>query len=293
MLADRSYMRDQYFDVRYSLTVKVIITLVIAFVLQQVAILYFHFNVDHFLGLSRAGLAKGWAWQLLSYSLLHSGPWPWHLLGNCLAIYFFGRSIEESLGPRRFLLIFLTGIVVGGALQVVTSFFPEHFDSRIIGASAGAMALFSAYASLFPGRDFTVFIYFLPVTVRVQVAFVFVLLLSIFGTLIPFGGIAHAAHLGGLLYGLYQIRYGFQLTRPSWLPSRTKPAPRPTAYVTARKAGSWKSQKVLPAEEIQEDFISKEVDPILDKISAHGIHSLTDQEREILDKARKKMGKKQ
>ena len=69
-------------------------------------------------------------------------------------------------------------------------------------------------------------------------------------------------------------------------------APR-RANLAATRAGKgsfWRSAAGKPDEDLATDeFLSSEVDPILDKISAHGIHSLTAREREILEKARKKM----
>jgi len=58
--------------------------------------------------------------------------------------------------------------------------------------------------------------------------------------------------------------------------------------VTRRR--NWRKPKVVDAAEVAEgDFMSREVDPILDKISRQGIHSLSERERKILDKARSKM----
>lgn len=55
----------------------------------------------------------------------------------------------------------------------------------------------------------------------------------------------------------------------------------------------WSKRRPPVEEEVpSEEFISKEVDPILDKISAHGIQSLTERERKILEKARSKMAKR-
>jgi hypothetical protein len=65
------------------------------------------------------------------------------------------------------------------------------------------------------------------------------------------------------------------------------------ARPTSAKSVKWSAAKpTLPADPPEEEFISREVDPILDKIHAHGIHSLTEQERKILEKARSKMGKR-
>ena len=58
----------------------------------------------------------------------------------------------------------------------------------------------------------------------------------------------------------------------------------------AMRRRKWRKPRVVDAAEVDEgDFISREVDPILDKISKQGIQSLTERERRILDKARSKM----
>jgi hypothetical protein len=63
--------------------------------------------------------------------------------------------------------------------------------------------------------------------------------------------------------------------------------------VHSQKPSGWGIDRSHPGEELPaEEFVSKEVDPILDKITAHGIHSLTERERRILEKARSKIGKR-
>jgi hypothetical protein len=113
---------------------------------------------------------------------------------------------------------------------------------------------------------------------------------SAFGILIPLGNIAHGAHLGGILLGLAYVRFGkrFSADFTDWMPSWLKQRqPRPAPGSRA-KHSPWRR----PAQEDQRsyEFISQQVDPILDKISAHGIHSLTDKERKILEAARQQMG---
>jgi hypothetical protein len=104
--------------------------------------------------------------------------------------------------------------------------------------------------------------------------------------------VADAAHLGGIVTGIVFIRYAIHW---DWHWPRLRrvpqPAPRRLVKVSSRPARAWgrgKTEEDLPAEE----FLSKEVDPILDKISAHGIQSLTDRERRILEAAREKMAKR-
>lgn len=107
------------------------------------------------------------------------------------------------------------------------------------------------------------------------------------------GGVAHAAHLGGLLMGMQFVRLGWHrdyvaLPWEKWFKRKPKATKRNAASV----AGFDLRGTAKPEEPLTEDFISKEVDPILDKISAHGIHSLTERERKILEQARAVMAKR-
>ena len=137
---------------------------------------------------------------------------------------------------------------------------------------------------------FTLLLYFIPVTMTGKILLAVSLVLAFLGMLTPYSGIANAAHLGGILTGGFYVRLFIQGQWPRW----TFPARRstPRKLVTTRagrspflRSAAGKLDEDLPADE----FLASEVDPILDKISAHGIHSLTAREREILEKARKKM----
>jgi hypothetical protein len=103
-------------------------------------------------------------------------------------------------------------------------------------------------------------------------------------------GIANAAHLGGILTGFFLARQMLRGNWPQWkLPVR-RSAPHEFVAAGKTKKGFWQSSAAKPDEDLSaEEFLQREVDPILDKISAHGIQSLTAREREILEKARIKM----
>ena len=108
------------------------------------------------------------------------------------------------------------------------------------------------------------------------------------------GQVAHAAHLGGLLYGAFYVaalvRKGGLMRFLPGLPRIRFVSGDPVKGSSATRRRNWRKPKVFNAAEVAEgDYISREVDPILDKISKHGIHSLTESERQILDKARSKM----
>jgi hypothetical protein len=107
--------------------------------------------------------------------------------------------------------------------------------------------------------------------------------------------IANAAHLGGILAGAAYVLLIVQgrLHFPQWKEAARTSTPRELAARHAGKKSSWHSQSIPPAEDLTPDeFLQKEVDPILDKISARGIQSLTAREREILEKARSKMNRR-
>jgi len=106
--------------------------------------------------------------------------------------------------------------------------------------------------------------------------------------------VAHAAHLGGLLYGAFYVaillRNGGLMRFFPGMPRIRFVSGDPVKGSKATRRRNWRKTKVVDATEVAEgDFMSREVDPILDKISKQGIHSLTERERKILDKARSKM----
>jgi hypothetical protein len=106
--------------------------------------------------------------------------------------------------------------------------------------------------------------------------------------------VAHAAHLGGLLYGAFYVAKlvrngGFMRFLPG-MPRIRFVSDGSAKGSAATHRRNWRKPRVVDAAEVAEgDFMSREVDPILDKISKHGIHSLSESERKILDKARSKM----
>lgn len=287
-LADRFYMRDAYHAPR--MTTWLIIFLIAAFVIQSLLLFYTGFDVSENLALSVDGLRHGKVWQLFTFQLLHSCPWPWHVLFNCLGLYFFGRPVETIVGERKFLALYLLSGVAGGLLQVlVTAVLPRHMDIPVVGASAGVCGMIAIFCSINPMEELTTWIYFLPITIRARYFLLFLGGFSLFGTLVPFGGIAHGAHLGGILVGLAYVRYGrrFSEDLPSWIPWLLRRR-EPSAPLGSRaKHARWRRPPL--EQQGAAAFISQEVDPILDKISAQGLNSLTDKERKILEAARQRM----
>ena len=299
MLEDRDYMRapQSRWTMRWSATVLLLVALVAAFLLQNIAYRCFpHFSTDDCFALSLDGLKQGHVWQLLSFQFMHAGVL--HLLLNCWAIYVFGREVEAALGMRNFLVLYFASGVFGGLLQMAGALaWPGHLGGAVVGASAGAFGLVAAFAMLYPERSLMLLLFFIiPISIRAKFLLLFSAVLAVFGILFPYDNIANAAHLGGMFVGIIFVRY---IVHWNWRmpqmyqPFRPGQLRRKFAGAASQKPALWKSSAMPPEEDLSsEEFLSREVDPILDKISAHGIQSLTERERKILEAARAKMAKR-
>ncbi len=287
-------MRRSGFRPAWSATVVLLVVNVVAFILQQTFERFSNFPVDDYFALSTGGLRHGFAWQLLTYQFMHGG---WlHLLLNCWALSVFGREVESVVGVPRFLTLYFSSGVIGGLLQALAGvLLGGDFAAPMVGASAGAFGLVAAFAMLYPERPLMLLLFFvIPVSMRAKFLLLFSGLLSLLGILYPVGNIAHMAHLGGMLTGIAFVRYAMHW-HWRWPSFRRAPRPslRPLVKVPRHTSSLWRQSRASVDEDLPpEEFLSKEVDPILDKISAHGIQSLTERERRILETAREKMGKR-
>ena len=300
MLDDRSYMRTEYRPA-WPMTMILLVSLFVCFVVQRIAEGVWGAGwVDSWFALSTQGLKDGRIYQLITFQFMHAG-WM-HLLGNMIVLYFFGRAMEETLGRWGVLRLYLLSGTVGGLMQIALTFaFPAYFAGGVVGASAGGFGLIAAFATRAPDQPITMFLYIFPVTFKARVLLILeasLALLGLLGPLVRFtaftGNIAHAAHLGGMLTGIFYMRRAAHVPRPFefWRPfARRNPPPKRELVSTAPRR-AWRGAR-KPAEDLPPaEFISREVDPILEKISAQGIHSLTERERQILEAARNKMAKR-
>jgi hypothetical protein len=199
------------------------------------------------------------------------------------------------VGKANWLKLYLSSGIVGGMIQMMAGLlWTSHFGAgHVVGASAGAFGLVAAFATLFPHRP--LYVFFLPFEFRARTLLWLSLGFTVFGMLLPNSQVAYAAHLGGILTGWFYIRWLTQVHSPiiPWSFFHRRSAPRELVNVRSQKPQLWRRPKAPDAEELPPgEFISREVDPILDKISAHGIQSLTQRERQILEAARAKMSKR-
>lgn len=220
---------------------------------------------DAIFGLNAKVLEIGFYWQFVTYMFLHAHVW--HLLFNMLVLYFLGTEIEQTVGGRLFLKVFLVSGLLGGVGWLALT------DAGVcIGASGAVFGLLGAYVALFPNRYITVLVFLiLPVTMRAWVlaavlGFVEFLLM----TMHVADRIAHSAHLSGLLAGYVFVYAVFNKGRFRIRVLRDSPP-----------AGGL---KVLRREEAA-SVDAQEIDRILDKIANQGMGSLTSRERSLLERA--------
>jgi len=146
-------------------------------------------------------LHEFYLWQLFTYQFLHGGLF--HLLFNMLAVWMFGCDLERRWGSSFFLRYYFITVIGGGILN--TLFVPNQMGPSI-GASAGVYGILLAYGLIYPNR--IVYFYFLfPIKMKhfVWIIGAIALYLSITAGQ---SGIAHLAHLGGMVFVYLYLRGG-------------------------------------------------------------------------------------
>ena len=143
-------------------------------------------------------------WQLVSYAFLHGGLT--HIFFNMLGLYMFGSEIERLFGSR-FYAAYYFGCVVSAALcHLVVTGFMGGPAVPMVGASGGVYGLLLAFGMYFPHRRVLLLIPPIPLPARVFVG-LFAALELFFGVTGTAAGVAHFAHLGGMLGGWLMIMY--------------------------------------------------------------------------------------
>ena len=149
-------------------------------------------------------LASGlfWPWQVLTYAFLHGDAF--HLFFNMLGLWMFGSELERLWGSRRYLLFLLAGVLAAAAVQLLVSGVMGWRDPTV-GASGGLFALLLAYGMLFPNR--VILPLFPPIPMKARTFVIVFGVLELVLGLSGARGVAHFAHLGGMVGGFLMIRY--------------------------------------------------------------------------------------
>ncbi len=151
-------------------------------------------------------VVHGYIWQLLTYSVIHAGFMHW--FGNMLGLWMFGSAFEGAWGTRRFIELYLIG-VVGAALTTVALSYAHILGNPLqptVGASGGVFAILIAFGMLFGDQEIMLipFPFLIKAKYFVGILIVVTLALAMSGG----GDVAYVAHLGGLLFGWLYVRRG-------------------------------------------------------------------------------------
>lgn len=256
-------------------------------------------------------------YQLLTYMFMHGG-WE-HIIINMFMLWMFGAVVEQTWGGKRFLFYYIFCGVGAGLLQEIAQFFyvwfglitpqPETigqaFDAMealapqlnvmtTVGASGAIYALLLAFGMMFPNER----MFIIPIPIPIKAKWMVVgsiaveLFLGLQGN--PGDNVAHLAHVGGMLFGFFLIRYwqkhpyanGFQGGSQIFGNMRDR-------WERSRHGHGWHRQEKSTGNPDWDYNAAKkkeqdEVDRILDKIRKSGYDSLTKQEKlKLFDQSKK------
>ena len=203
-------------------------------------------------------------WTVVTYMFAHGGFG--HILFNMLALFFFGPRLEQEIGSRHFVGLYLVSGIMGALFSLLTPF------SAIVGASGAVFGVMLGYAYYWP-RD-PIYVWgILGIEARW-----FVLVMTALSLAGGFGvgdeGVAHFAHLGGFAGGFLYLKL---MGRPAREPLQTTQSQRPPSSADLER---WMN---IPRETLHE-VNRTELDRIIEKLRKWGPGTLTPGEREFLDR---------
>ncbi len=141
-------------------------------------------------------------WQVVTYGFLHGSEF--HLFFNMLGLWMFGSEIERLWGERRYLQFLLASLLTAALTQLLVTFVMGS-NVPTVGASGALYGLLLAFGMLFPNR--TIVPLFPPIPMKARTFVIVFGVLELVLGLTGRSGIAHFAHLGGMLGGFLMIRY--------------------------------------------------------------------------------------
>lgn len=218
-------------------------------------------------------------WTIITYMFVHAGFF--HVFFNMLMLFFFGPPLEERWGGKEFIKYYVICGIGGAVLTLIFEIGSIGADVPIVGASAAVFGVMLAYALNWP--DTLIWIYAIfPIKAKYLV-----LILGAISFFSAFSGsadgIAHFAHLGGLVAGYAYLKQGPRVeTRLAALKKNFKRR-RLRVIPGGADGGKGRKPKGRASEADEEARMLEVVDVLLDKIAENGLDSLTPEERKFLD----------
>ena len=207
----------------------------------------FNIQLENFIGLHYIGSDQFNLSQVITYMFMHAPLNPAHLFFNMFGVFMFGRILEQVWGPKRFLLFYMVTGIGAALMQELTWYiqlrpmleaaahfatnpdaapFLKYFSQAdltmygpdqllhalengflTIGASGSVFGILLGFGMLFPNAP--LFLMFIPIPIKAKYMVIGYGLIELFSGVANFSGdnVAHFAHLGGMLFGYFLIRY--------------------------------------------------------------------------------------
>lgn len=236
---------------------------------------------------------------MFTSGLIHA-DWA-HLGWNSLSFFLFGRNIELAFGPITLLTVYLASIIGGSILSLIIHRHDE--DYRALGASGGVCGVI--FASIFLLPDYSIHFLLFPIGIPPYLYAIIFLVVSFIKHRRKSDNIGHDAHLGGAVVGLLvaTVMYPQMVFAAPWLFAFVLLLSIAVLVVMVRDPGqllefrfihgrqpksTQRCQRYDEARERREKM--EEIDRLLDKVAARGIHSLSGAERKKLDQLSKEVG---
>lgn len=224
---------------------------------------------------------NGQAWRLATYAFIHDEVHLAHIVCNMLAFFFLGRVVCRTIGNREFVWVYLSAAVFSGIVQAVTIALFDEAPTIVLGASGAVSAVFILFTLYYPRTRLLIF-GVIPIQARWLLYVVFAwdalgVLQLVPSVFLPADAeIGHAAHLGGMLFGLLYFRWEMNLSS-FW--------DRLAGGRQVLAEQDVPTLKLFAPTQQPEQNLTGRVDEILAKISTDGEVSLTPRERRILSQA--------
>ncbi|MBR2116675.1 MAG: rhomboid family intramembrane serine protease [Alistipes sp.] len=143
-------------------------------------------------------------YQFVSYMFLH-GSFS-HLFFNMFALWMFGRTLEYELGTKRFLIYYFVCGIGAALFQIAVAWAAGEYYFTMLGASGATMGLLMAFGVMHPNNQ--IFIFPFPMPIKAKWFVIGYIILEVLqGWGVSGDGIAHFAHVGGMLWGWALLQY--------------------------------------------------------------------------------------
>lgn len=308
MLSDRDYTKARFRQAPSRGGDTVIKPLIVVNAAVYLLQMLSQHRLTSFISLDYGSVMQGEVWRLGTYMFAHGSFF--HILFNMWGLYLFGGLVEQHIGGRKLLNLFLFGGFIGGVTWLMFNRSPlgetlifeqgrpilHPVYPSSVGASGSVFGMLISAALLEPNR--LILLLFPPIPLKLKTFALIYGVIEAFNTVNrgSQSNIAHLAHLGGMVGGYLYMRWIFrgrwanlsrsgpglwhwpQKRKPKWdlFSSKPRSGPPPPPPKTFPGTGD-------PMQEI---------DPILDKIGKHGLSSLTEHERQVLQEVRERLKKK-